>query len=75
MLLAYAFAMENAHIRAEAVEASEFMDLAMQHHVMGVPRTVIDEVVHIEGAVPENALVSKLMTVLDQTEMQRLRVR
>lgn len=75
VLLAYKLAMASDLVTADMVEAMEFPHLANKYQVYGVPRTVIDEVVHIEGAVPENALVSKLMTVLDQTEMQRLRVR
>ena len=47
------------------VEATEFQHLANKYQVYGVPRTVINETIHIEGAVPEPMLVSRLMTALD----------
>jgi predicted DsbA family dithiol-disulfide isomerase len=42
------------------VEATEFPHLAMKYDVMGVPRTVINEDVHIEGAAPEARLLATL---------------
>ncbi len=48
-------------LTADMVEATEFPHLAMKYQVQGVPRTVINELTHVEGAVPEAALVSRLM--------------
>ena len=53
--------MNSPLISADMVEASEFPHLANRYQVYGVPRTVINETIHIEGAVPEAALVAKLM--------------
>ena len=47
------------------VEATEFPHLAMKYRVMGVPRTVINETVHIEGAAPEPMVLEKLQEALD----------
>ena len=58
--------MESEWITADMVEATEFPHLANKYEVYGVPRTVINETIHIEGAVPEPVLVNKLMQVLDQ---------
>ena len=66
MVLAHRLAMESEWITADMVEATEFPHLANKYQVYGVPRTVINETIHIEGAVPEPALVDKLMQVLDQ---------
>ncbi len=55
------------------IEAMEFPHLANKYQVYGVPRTVIDEVIHIEGAVPEEMLLPQLMTVLDEKKMEKLR--
>jgi predicted DsbA family dithiol-disulfide isomerase len=66
VVLAHRLAMESGWITADMVEATEFPDLANKYQVYGVPRTVINETIHIEGAVPEPALVNKLMQVLDQ---------
>ena len=65
-MLAHRLAMESEWITADMVEATEFPHLANKYEVYGVPRTVINETIHIEGAVPEPALVDKLMQVLDE---------
>jgi predicted DsbA family dithiol-disulfide isomerase len=57
--------MESEWITADMVEATEFPHLANKYQVYGVPRTVINETIHIEGAVPEPMLVNELMKVLD----------
>jgi len=61
VVLAHRLAYASPHVTADAVEVTEFPDLGDRYHVMGVPRTVIDEVVHVEGAVPEGMLVTKLI--------------
>lgn len=73
MVLAHKLAVANEHITADMVEATEFPHLANKYQVYGVPRTVINEVIHIEGAVPEGMLITELMTVMDEQEMERLR--
>ena len=45
------------------VEVMEFPHLATKYQVMGVPRTVIDETIHIEGAVPEPMLMEEFARV------------
>jgi glutaredoxin-like protein len=64
VLLAHRFAMESDLIRADMVEAMEFPELSERYQVMGVPRTVINEHVHIEGAAPESMLHAKLQEAL-----------
>jgi glutaredoxin-like protein len=58
--LAHRLAMANPHVRADMVEATEFPELADRYHVYGVPRTVINDTVAIEGAVPEAYLLEQL---------------
>ena len=41
------------------VEAIEFPHLSFKYGVQGVPRTVINETVHIEGAAPERMLMER----------------
>lgn len=72
VLLAHKLAMASDLITADMVEAQEFPHLANRYQVYGVPRTVIADVIHVEGALPEAALVSKLMDVLDPTVMGQL---
>jgi hypothetical protein len=61
VVLAHKLAMASDLVSADMVEATEFPHLAMKYQVQGVPRTVINEITHIEGAVPESALISQLM--------------
>lgn len=58
--LAHRLAIESDLIKADMVEAIEFPHLSNKYHVHGVPRTVINETIHQEGAVPEPMLLSKL---------------
>lgn len=47
------------------VEVIEFPYLGTKYNVMGVPRTVIDETIHIEGAVPEPMLMREFAKLLE----------
>ena len=59
-------AMENPHITAEAIEATEFPDLAQQYHVMAVPRTIVNDQESIEGAMPESMFVQRILDVMNR---------
>jgi len=72
VVLAHKLAMASDWITADMVEATEFPHLANKYQVYGVPRSVINEVIHIEGAVPEGHLISQLMTVQNEAEMKKL---
>jgi len=63
--LAHRFAIESEQIRGDMVEAIEFPYLSNKYHVHGVPRTVINEIVHQEGAVPEPLMLAKMLEALD----------
>ncbi len=71
MVLAHRLAIESEWISADMVEATEFPHLANKYQVYGVPRTVINETIHIEGAVPEPMLIDELMRVMgDKAEKE-----
>ncbi|MBW7883376.1 MAG: thioredoxin family protein [Caldilineaceae bacterium] len=72
VLLAHKLAMASAYVTASMVEATEFPHLSNRYQVYGVPRTVINEVIHVEGAVPESMLITKLMNVNDPQAMATL---
>ena len=72
-MLAHQLALASDLITADMVEATEFPDLSNRYEVYGVPRTVINEVIHIEGAAPEDMAVAQLMTVMDEGKMEKLR--
>jgi len=59
--LAHRMAIESDKVRADGIEVIEFPHLGQKYHVQGVPRTVINEKVHIEGAAPEGMLLEKIL--------------
>ncbi len=68
VVLAHHMAVASPMIRADMVEATEFPHLATKYQVMGVPRTVINETVHVEGAAPEPMVLEKLQEALASAE-------
>ena len=54
-------------ITADMVEVQEFIFLAQKYNIFGVPKTVVNETVHFEGAVPEAKFLEK---VLQAAEMK-----
>jgi glutaredoxin-like protein len=75
VLLAHRLAMASEHVTASMVEATEFPQLSNRYQVYGVPRTVINDVIHVEGAVPESMLMTKLMNLTDDAFMLQARER
>lgn len=64
-MLAHQMAMESEWVQAEAIEATEFQELAARHYVSGVPNTTInDGAGRVIGSVPEGKLVKELQRVL-----------
>jgi thiol-disulfide isomerase/thioredoxin len=59
--MAHEMAFASPHVRAFAVEATEYPDLARRFRVTGVPKTVIDEDIEILGALPEEDFVSQAL--------------
>jgi len=62
--LAHQLALESDLITADMVEAIEFPHLANKYDVMGVPRTIINDARHIEGAAPEAMVVQELLAAV-----------
>lgn len=65
VLLAHKMAVTSDWVTADAIDATEFPDLAGRYHVHGVPRTVVNDIVHVEGAVPEAMLMAELIPILE----------
>lgn len=63
--LAHQLAMESDLIKGDMVEAIEFPHLSNKYQVQGVPRTVVNETVHIEGAVPEAMLMQRIESLMN----------
>lgn len=64
VLLAHKMAMASDWVTADAIDATEFPELADRYHVHGVPRTIANDTVHVEGAVPEAMLMAELIPIL-----------
>jgi len=59
--LAHHLAVASDLIRGDCIEATEFPDLAQQYMVMAVPKTVVNERVSFEGALPETQFVDNVL--------------
>jgi predicted DsbA family dithiol-disulfide isomerase len=57
-------AFESPMVTADAIEAIEFPHLANKYSVQGVPRTVINDKIPIEGAAPEMMVVEAIKKAL-----------
>ncbi len=68
--LANRMAVESAHIRSEMIESIEFPQLAQKYRVMGVPKTVINEELSLEGAVPEATLLDLVRGASEKLQAQ-----
>ena len=56
-------AFANPHITADAIEATEFMDLTRRYRVSGVPKTIVNETIEILGALPEDMFVRAALQI------------
>ena len=63
--LAHKMALESELVTGDMVEAIEFPHVSNKYQVMGVPRTVINENVFLEGAAPEAMLMAKVREALN----------
>jgi len=65
--LAHKFAYESDLIKADVINAQEFPQLAQRYNVFAVPKTVVNESIQFEGAVPEDKFITQaLETQKDQ---------
>lgn len=51
----------NPLITADAVEATEFMDLSRKYRVTGVPKTIVNETIEVMGGLPEQDFVRAVL--------------
>ena len=65
MRLAHHLAIASEWIRADCVEATEFPDLAQRYMVMAVPKTVVNDRVSFEGALPEAQFVDAVLQAVN----------
>jgi glutaredoxin-like protein len=66
--LAHQFALQSPFIRAEMIESTEFQDLSNRYNVYGVPKTIVNETISFEGAVPEDEFLANVLKSIKQLE-------
>ncbi|TET15769.1 MAG: glutaredoxin, partial [Candidatus Thorarchaeota archaeon] len=64
--LAHQAAILNPLIEADMVEALEFQDLATKYEVFGVPKSIFNETISVEGLTPPELFVEKLYEAIDK---------
>ena len=57
----------NQNITADAIEATEFMELSRKYRVTGVPKTVVNETIEIMGGLPEQMFVRAVLEMPEET--------
>ncbi len=67
MRLAQHMAVASERVRATAIEATEFPELARAYQVMGVPKVVINDRVQFEGAVPERDFLAAVLQAVSSS--------
>jgi predicted DsbA family dithiol-disulfide isomerase len=66
--LAHKLAIANPHVAADVVEVSEFPEVAQRYQIYGVPKTVINDRVEFEGALPEAAFVEQVLRAVSDAD-------
>ena len=56
-------------VRAEVVEAQEFPSLSQSFRVQAVPKTIINGVAEVLGAVNERTLLQRILSVIGQEDL------
>ncbi len=59
--MAQKMAIENEHVIADTVEASEFPEMSQRYRVMSVPKIVVNEKTEFVGALPEERYLKEVM--------------
>jgi hypothetical protein len=61
-------AIASSRVVAECIEANEFPELSRHYQVMAVPKVVINDTVHFEGALPEGDFLGAVLQAVDGRE-------
>lgn len=59
--MAHQLAVESPRVTADVIEVSEFPELLQRYHVRGVPKTIINDRVSVEGALPEASFMQRVV--------------
>jgi alkyl hydroperoxide reductase subunit F len=70
--VAHQFAFINENIRADMVESAEFPELIEKYNIVGVPKTIINEVHSFEGAIAVPAAYMEILKAVNPEEYEKL---
>lgn len=70
--IAHQFAFINENIRADMVESAEFPKFIEKYNIVGVPKTIINEVHSFEGAVAVPAAYMEILKAVNFEEYEKL---
>lgn len=59
--MAHRLAIQSDLIKGDVVNAQEFPLVGQRYNVLAVPKVVVNETIHFEGALPEDGFVDKVM--------------
>ncbi|MEM4377169.1 MAG: thioredoxin family protein [Candidatus Nitrosocaldaceae archaeon] len=62
--LAHQMAIENDNIRSDMIESTEFPQLANRYNVMSVPKTIVNDKIEFEGALPEQYYIQQVLHLM-----------
>jgi protein-disulfide isomerase len=55
-------AIASPRVRADIVDVTEFPDLATRYAVQGVPKTILNDRLYFEGALPEPQVMAAVVS-------------
>ncbi|MFQ6124030.1 MAG: thioredoxin family protein [Candidatus Heimdallarchaeota archaeon] len=67
--MVHQFAMINDKITSDMIDAMEFRELAMHYGVFGVPKTVINDKISLDGLVNPDTLIDAIFEALKKREI------
>ena len=50
------------------IESTEFQELSNRYNVYGVPKTIVNETISFEGAVPEEEFLENVLKAIKRTD-------
>jgi len=64
--LGHQMALESPLVQAAMIEATEFPELTQKYEVFGVPKSIFNETLSLEGAVPEEMFLEQVLKAAGQ---------
>ena len=58
-------AITSPRVRADVVDVTEFPDVAVRYAVQGVPKTILNDRLYFEGALPEPDVMTAVLRAAD----------